>query len=87
MSKICEYCGEKTAVLSEEVYYIADDADIVLCEKCAKKIRADINQMYYVKSEEEFLRIKARVIKKSQRFFNERITKCISDSMDERFLI
>ena len=83
MAQICEKCGKKVGVFSNDPLNLSEDR--ILCFDCASAIRDDLNNLYYVKSIEEFTLLKNEILNKSKNLYNEEITKDIEKITERIF--
>lgn len=83
MAQICEKCGKKVGVFSNDPLNLSEDR--ILCFDCASAIRDDLDNLYYVKSIEEFTLLKNEILNKSKNLYNEEITKDIEKITERIF--
>lgn len=81
MAQICEQCGKKFGVFSNDYISIGDEH--ILCYGCAKPIKTDLISLYNVKTIEEFNVLKAKIIENSTNNYNETVITNIKKYIDK----
>ena len=74
MARNCINCGKKIGVFDEE-FYLYDD--FYTCGKCLESIRNDIDDVYRVKSHEEFLTLRAKIVEKASQSCNQKTVELL----------
>ncbi len=83
MAKICECCGKKNNSFIGDPYNL--DAERILCYKCAEPISSRMGNLYYVSTKGSFDKIKSEILDICHEKYNEDITKCIIQKIEERY--
>ena len=81
MAQICEQCGKKIGVFSNDYISIGDEH--ILCYGCAEPIKTDLISLYNVKTIEEFNVLKAKIIENSTNNYNETVITDIKKYIDK----
>jgi len=74
MARNCVNCGKKLGLFDEE-FYLYDD--FYTCGKCVESIRTDIDDVYRVKSQEEFLTLRAKIVEKASQSCNQKTVELL----------
>lgn len=81
MAQICEQCGKKIGVFSND--YISIGNYRVLCYDCTKPIRSDLSLLYSTRTLIEFNECRKRILENSMGNFNEEVLAHLVEYIDE----
>lgn len=80
MAQICEKCGKKVGMLSNEPMELSEDR--ILCYTCAEPISSKLNNLHYMKTKVEFDLLKDEILEKCNELYNDTITKDIEKKIE-----
>lgn len=80
MALICEKCGKKVGMLSNDPMKLINDR--ILCYTCAEPISDKMNDLYSIKTKVEFDFLKNEILEKCSEFYNDTVTKDIEKKIE-----
>ena len=80
MALICEKCGKKVGMLSNDPMKLINDR--ILCYTCAEPISNKINDLYSIKTKVEFDFLKNEILEKCSELYSDIVTKDIEKKIE-----
>lgn len=79
MAQICEKCGKKIGMLSNESLELSDKR--VLCFNCFKPIRNQLDHLLYINTKTEFDLLKNDILRKCHELYDDIVTNDIEKKL------